>query len=165
MNINMDIVKQVENIEFFTRCGLNDRNMLASTLNHNFSVTKSLESIDEKAIKRGWDYVCLDAENDICEGLGYERMREWNPLVIEIKKEIMPSINNKIGLRFKETCFSGRTELISIIEHNILDVLIANSVNEYYKSEFFEDVFHIYKAGHLPCGWIGSRLYGKFKIY
>ena len=44
MNINMDIVKQVENIEFFTRCGFNDRNMLASTLNHNISMTKSLES-------------------------------------------------------------------------------------------------------------------------
>lgn len=161
MNINMDIVKQVENIEFFARCGFRDN----LSLNHNYRMIRSLDSISDESIKRGWVGICREAMNDIRTGIDDKYLKEWNPLVSEIRNKIMPSISNIIDERCSETCLNGKDELISCIKANIFDVIISSSVQEYYESEFFADMLSVYKAGHIPCGWIGSRLYGKFKIY
>lgn len=167
MKINMDIVKQIENINFFERCGYNDRKSLQ--LNHGFRMIKSLDGIDDKYIRYGWDNVCLEAMNDIRSYL-YDNNHdlynhEWNPLVIEIKQDIMPHISEIISIKCLDTCFANRELLITRIKSDMIDIIVSGSMKEYYKSEFFEDMFSIYKSGHIPCGWIGSKIYGKFKIF
>lgn len=167
MKIDMDIAKQIENINFFERCGFNDRENLS--LNHSFSIIKSTDSIDDKSIRYDWDNVCQDAMNDITSYLHHNYCdvlnHEWNPLVKEIRENIMPPISEIISAKCTTTSFSDREELINSIKANIMDIIIAASMKDYYKSDFYEDMLKIYESGHIACGWTGSRSYGKFKIY
>ena len=165
MNVDMKIIKEIESINFFENCGHRDKILL----NHGCRIIRSLDSIDDDSIRYSWDNVCQRAMNDISSYLqdNYEDVlnHEWNPLVDDIDRDIMPYINDEIYSKCSGTNFGDRDELVRSIVHNIKQIIMANSMKEYYKSDFYEDLFSIYKAGHIACGWIGSQYYGKFKIY
>lgn len=165
MQVNMEVVKQIENINFFEKCGQRDK----LQLNHGYRLIRSLDSIDDESLIYSWDNTCQRSMNDISSYLqdNYEDIlnHEWNPLVDDIDRDIMPNINDEIYSKCSGTNFGDRDELVRSIVHNIKQIIMASSMKEYYKSDFFEDLFTIYKAGHIACGWIGSQYYGKFKVY
>lgn len=165
MNVDMKIVKEIERINLFEKCGHREKLLL----NHSYRMIRSLDTIDDKSLIYSWANTCQRSMNDISSYLqhNYEDVlnHEWNPLAKEIREEIMPNIAEKISLKVSNTCFADREYLLISIKGNIMDIIMTSSMKEYYKSDFFEDMLSIYKAGHIPCGWIGSQYYGKFKIY
>ncbi len=165
MNVDMKIVKEIERINFFEKCGHREKLLL----NHSYRMIRSLDTIDDESLRYSWANTCQRATNDISIYLhhNYEDIinHEWNPLAKEIREEIMPSIDEKISLKISNTSFVDREQLIICIKADIMSIIMASSMKEYYKSDFYEDMFSLYKAGHIPCGWIGSQYYGKFKIY
>lgn len=165
MNVDMKIVKEIERINFFEKCGHREKLLL----NHSYRMIRSLDSIDDESLIYSWANTCQRSMNDIHSYLdkNFENVcdYEWNPLAKEIREEIMPSIDEKISLKISNTSFADREYLLISIKGNIMDIIMTSSMKEYYKSDFYEDLFSIYKAGHIACGWIGSQYYGKFKIY
>ncbi len=165
MNVDMKIVKEIERINFFEKCGHREKLLL----NHSYRMIRSLDTIDDESLIYSWDNTCQRSMNDISSYLqdNYEDIlnHEWNPLVDDIDRDIMPNINDEIYSKCSGTNFGDRDELVRSIVHNIKQIIMASSMKEYYKSDFFEDLFTIYKAGHIACGWIGSQYYGKFKVY
>ncbi len=165
MNVDMKIVKEIERINFFEKCGHREKLLL----NHSYRMIRSLDTIDDESLRYSWANTCQRSMNDIHSYLdkNFENVcdYEWNPLAKEIREEIMPSIDEKISLKISNTSFADREQLIICIKADIMSIIMASSMKEYYKSDFYEDMFSLYKAGHIPCGWIGSQYYGKFKIY
>ena len=165
MNVDMKIVKEIEKINFFEKCGHREKLLL----NHSYRMIRSLDTIDDESLIYSWANTCQRSMNDISSYLhdNYEDIvnHEWNPLVDDIDRDIMPNINDEIYSKCSGTNFGDRDELVRSIVHNIKQIIMASSMKEYYKSDFFEDLFTIYKAGHIACGWIGSQYYGKFKVY
>lgn len=165
MNVDMKIVKEIERINFFEKCGHREKLLL----NHSYRMIRSLDTIDDESLIYSWANTCQRSMNDIHSYLdkNFENVcdYEWNPLAKEIREEIMPSIDEKISLKISNTSFADREYLLISIKGNIMDIIMTSSMKEYYKSDFYEDLFSIYKAGHIACGWIGSQYYGKFKIY
>lgn len=165
MKVDLKVIKEIEAINYFEKCGFKE----TLKLQHEYRMLKDLNRIDDKGIIYNWNNTCLEAMNEI-RTYFYDNFHdiytnEWNILAKEIRDDIMPHITEIVSLRYSSTPFANREELLVSIKSNIMEILLANSVKEYYKSEFYEDLFSIYKSGHIPCGWIGSRLYGKFKIY
>lgn len=173
MEVDMEIVKEIEKINFFERCGIRDK----LELNHNCRMIRSLDKIDDHYLKFKWGNRCLDEFNDMWSFFhnkyrfhNLSMVQEWNPLAKKIREETMQPINEIIDAKAANTCFANREYFIRCIKSDVLSIILYYSlcfsgVIDGYKSEFYEDQLLIFKAGHLSCGWMGSNEYGKFLVF
>ena len=163
MELNKEIISEILNINWFENCGNNE----VLSIDENYSYIKNIDKISKNLDANRWENICLEACNMLTGYLaknnpdifnGY-----WNIAVRQIKNTVIPKIIDKLQTKVP---ISGLPQSsIEYVTMDIISMIMVLSYRSYYHSEFYEDMYIIYKNGHFPCGWLGKFPGGKFELY
>src|ERR1700733_2705297 len=113
-----------------------------------------------------WRDLCLEADNQYCERLAkrsIERFREWNEVVIELKKLTIPFVKNKIEAVVREHNLPKIFE--GMVQWDILGVCIEAEYADVCPPGWSASQAYWYVKGHFPRGWQGAFPEGNLIIY
>lgn len=156
-----DFRNMIMECQLMDKCGkIEDLDFDVEYVNSKDKAIKMINSLE-------WENLCLDERNDFT-GFLYDNYKDlynknWNVEVQKIKGEYMNEIQKKIETNWNDK--DSEQYVIDDVEFNIISIFMLNVYSEYYKSDFYEKMFKIYLAGHLPCGWSGDYPNGKFIVY
>jgi len=109
------------------------------------------------------DVIRTERHNEVTEQIPYERFQLWNALVEEIKSELVPIIEARVGLlelnsRQQRCVFNAAA----------WDLVGAGMEHEYayvISSRFNRDLAQWYLRGHFVCGWDYTEGYFRTILY
>ena len=164
MTLDVEIKDRLLKINWLSNCGSQD--MLSLT--NEFTYIKKIKEIEKMLDGVKWGNTCMNARNDLTEYLSLYHSEilnnYWNPMVQEVKDDIISSVIQQIIDRCKALTIPD--EMVSYIRMDIINIALTYSYKQYFESVFYDDMLKIYESGHLPCGWLGGKYpNGKFKIY
>lgn len=161
MEISNEFLKLIMDCDLLSRCG--EKDDLGFDVEYVDSETKAKKMIN--SIK--WENTYLEVRGDFTEFLSRNHKdifnKNWNIVIRQIKSEYMNEIQTKVGINWKDE--KTKQRVIDDVKFNILTLFMIDYYSDYYQSEFFDRMFKIYLAGHLPCGWSGEYPEGKFFVY
>lgn len=111
-----------------------------------------------------WENICTNAIGDITAYLTIHNKyayREWNNVATWMKENLASTLQSQMSSLISE----GRLEksMEPIILYNLLAAYLYYS--DIVESQFFADMYSIYTAGKIPCGWRGKYPDGNLYIY
>jgi len=128
------------------------------TLGHR-SVSSWREAL-ELCHSESWDALQLMTKNrnaDVVNRLNWDRCQGWNAVCAALRPEIGKMIETCF-LRVRET-HEVTTDLQNTMSWDMLGILLEREFDDVTPPAFYMPVLlPIYQAGHLPCGWTGSKL-------
>jgi len=163
MKINAEILNKIEQIQWFTRCGLSIEDKIAT-----FEVLK-VDSWKEAQIHCGnsaWEQTTLDARNALTMYLNnrcHTQYQNWNKLVREAKafwgEKILPKISGVQQVNNLDDLF------IHCVSWDIVNGILEDAFAECRPPTFFLKLIQIYESGHFPCGWDGDWPQGRLIVF
>ena len=113
-----------------------------------------------------WENLCLEAANQYCERLverSKERFRQWNTIVIELKKTTIPFVQRKIKDVVRQNSLPKGFE--NTVQWDVLHVCMEAKYADIYPPGYYASHAYWYIKGHFPCGYQGEFPKGKLIIY
>ncbi len=163
MTLDVEMKDRLQKINWLSNCGSQD--MLRLT--NEFIYIKKIKEIEKMLDGVKWGNTCMNVRNDLTEYLSLyhpDLYHFWNPMVDEVKDDIISSVSQQIIDRCKDLEIPEK--MVDYIFMDIVNIAVTYSYRQYYELEFYNDMLKIYESGHLPCGWLGGKYpNGKFKIY
>ena len=146
--ITDEIKKEILSINWFSQLGemINKDNVM---------IEKNLSKVNEFISSIEWENITLEESNNMMiylyNKISLKELKEWNIIAEEgryfINKKIIPVIPEIEGIN--KDC------LINDISWNLLHFIIEEHYKKkkITKTNFFRELFELYRLGHLPCGW------------
>jgi hypothetical protein len=139
-------------IEWFSNCGIDS----------DLPKEKAMGAI----VSPDWENFTLERRNDITGHLATahrNRESEWNKVAKGVRgfteDEVFPRMRDAwAGLEFPE---AARHQVEWDVSSYIQEEIYAS----WRVPRFFDQLIEIYRAGHLPCGWLGSYPDGELQIH
>lgn len=112
-----------------------------------------------------WENICTNALGDVTAYLSIhnkDAYREWNNVATWMKENLASTFQSQMSSLISE----GRLEksMEPIILYNLLAMASYLYYSDIVESQFFADMYSIYTAGKIPCGWRGKYPDGNLYI-
>jgi hypothetical protein len=113
-----------------------------------------------------WENLRLDMANEYYKRLrerSKERWLNWNGVVDDLKKTLIPFVRGKIEHVVREQRLPKRFE--GAVQWDIQHVCMETEYADVYPPGFYAKLASWYIKGHFPCGWQGAFPQGMLIIY
>ncbi|MBL1225842.1 hypothetical protein [Enterococcus sp. BWR-S5] len=157
MNLKKEIILSLCTIDFLSH---------TKDLNIPFEYPKDLKDAAKSINNLQWENLCLEEIGNVTAFLSKNHKelykKTWNELAIEIKKQVIPTIEKKLTTLIEEQKILK--EMINQILFDIINIALYKSYDDIYTSEFYDLLSNIYQSGYIPCGWNGQYPKGTIKV-
>ena len=148
MKIHSDVINELINIDF-----------LKEERETSLPITqlKTVKEAEKNINSLKWENFVLDKRGDFTVYLfknDGDMYKHWNELVESAKKEIIPQIEE--GLDKLITDSKLLASMKSQIEFDIIGLALYLTIKKELpqaESTFFDDLYALYQAGYIPCGF------------
>ena len=148
MRIHSDVINELINIDF-----------LKEERETSLPITqlKTVKEAEKNINSLKWENFVLDKRGDFTVYLFKnhgDMYKHWNELVESAKKEIIPQIEE--GLDKLITDSKLLASMKSQIKFDIIGLAIYLTIKKELpqaESTFFDDLYALYQAGYIPCGF------------
>ena len=150
MKINDDVIKSLISIPFLN--GSRETTVPIKQI-------KKLQEAEKNINSLKWENFVLEKDGDFSVYLFKNQSdiyKHWNSLANNAKEEIIPEIEARLDNLI------GEGKLVASMKDQILfDIIgLAKEVPQ-VESRFFDDLYALYQAGYIPCGYAG----GQYKVF
>lgn len=156
MKINDDVIKSLISLPFLKE------NRETTVL---IKQIKKLQEAEKNINSLKWENFVLEKGGDFSVYLFKNQSdiyKHWNSLANSAKEEIIPEIEVRLDNLI------GEGKLVASMKDQILFDIIGiaryltiKNVVPQAESRFFDDLYVLYQAGYIPCGYAG----GKYKVF
>lgn len=126
---------------------------------------KKLQEAEKNINSLKWENFVLEKDGDFSVYLFKNQSdlyKHWNSLANSAKEEIIPEIEARLDNLITEgkLVASMKDQILFDIIGLAIYLTIKNVVPQ-AESRFFDDLYALYQAGYIPCGYAG----GKYKVF
>lgn len=156
MKINDDVIKSLISIPFLN--GSRETTVPIKQI-------KKLQEAEKNINSLKWENFVLEKDGDFSMYLFKNQSdiyKHWNSLANNAKEEIIPEIEARLDN------LVGEGKLVASMKDQILFDIIGLAIYLTIKKEvpqvesrFFDDLYALYQAGYIPCGYAG----GQYKVF
>ena len=148
MRIHSDVINELINIDF-----------LKEERETNIQITqlKTVKEAEKNINSLKWENFVLDKRGDFTVYLFKNHgdiYKHWNELVDSVKEEIIPQIKESLDNLIAEGQLV--TSMKDQIEFDFIGLAIYLTIKNVVpqaESTFFDDLYALYQAGYIPCGF------------
>ena len=148
MRIHSDVINELINIDF-----------LKEERETNIQITqlKTVKEAEKNINSLKWENFVLDKRGDFTVYLFKNHgdiYKYWNELVDSVKEEIIPQIKESLDNLIAEGQLV--TSMKDQIEFDFIGLAIYLTIKNVVpqaESTFFDDLYALYQAGYIPCGF------------
>ena len=156
MKINDDVIKSLISIPFLN--GSRETTVPIKQI-------KKLQEAEKNINSLKWENFVLEKDGDFSVYLFKNQSdiyKHWTSLANNAKEEIIPEIEARLDN------LVGEGKLVASMKDQILFDIIGLAIYLTIKKEvpqvesrFFDDLYALYQAGYIPCGYAG----GQYKVF
>ena len=148
MKIYDDVINALKNIDFLKE---------ERAINLPIIQLKTLKDAEKSINSLKWENFVLEKDGDFSAYLSKnhsDMYKHWNSLAISAKEEIIPQIEARL-----DNLIAGSKLLESMkdqIKFDIVGLAIYLTIKKEIpqaKSQFFDELYALYQAGYIPCGY------------
>ena len=148
MKIYDDVINALKNIDFLKE---------ERAINLPIIQLKTLKDAEKSINSLKWENFVLEKDGDFSAYLSKnhsDMYKHWNSLAISAKEEIIPQIEAQLENLIAE----GKLQesLKDQIKLDIVGLAIYLTIKKEIpqaESPFFDDLYALYQAGYIPCGY------------
>lgn len=148
MKIHSDVINELINIDF-----------LKEERETSLPITqlKTVKEAEKNINSLKWENFVLDKRGDFTVYLFKNHgdiYKHWNELVDSVKEEIIPEIEARLAKLIADSKLLASMK--SQIEFDIIGLAIYLTIKKELpqaESTFFDDMYALYQAGYIPCGF------------
>ncbi|AGK71081.1 Uncharacterised protein [Streptococcus cristatus] len=148
MKIHSDVINELINIDF-----------LKEERETNIPITqlKTVKEAEKNINSLKWENFVLDKRGDFTVYLFKNHgdiYKHWNELVDSVKEEIIPQIKESLDNLIAEgQLVASMKDQIEFDFIGLAIYLTIKNVVPQAESTFFDDLYALYQAGYIPCGY------------
>ena len=148
MKIHSDVINELIDIDF-----------LKEERETNIPITqlKTVKEAEKNINSLKWENFVLDKRGDYTVYLFKNHSdiyKHWNELVDSVKEEIIPEIEARLDKLIAESKLVASMK--DQIEFDFIGLAIYLTIKKEIpqaESTFFDDLYALYQAGYIPCGY------------
>ena len=148
MKIHSDVINELIDIDF-----------LKEERETNIPITqlKTVKEAEKNINSLKWENFVLDKRGDFTVYLFKNHSdiyKHWNELVDSVKEEIIPEIEARLDKLIAESKLVASMK--DQIKFDIISLAIYLTIKKELpqaESTFFDDLYALYQAGYIPCGF------------
>ena len=148
MKIHSDVINELIDIDF-----------LKEERETNIPITqlKTVKEAEKNINSLKWENFVLDKRGDYTVYLFKNHSdiyKHWNELVDSVKEEIIPEIEARLDKLIAESKLVASMK--DQIKFDIISLAIYLTIKKELpqaESTFFDDLYALYQAGYIPCGF------------
>lgn len=148
MKVHSDVINELINIDF-----------LKEERETSLPITqlKTVKEAEKNINSLKWENFVLDKRGDFTVYLFKNHgdiYKHWNELVDSVKEEIIPEIEARLDNLISESKLVASMK--DQIKFDIISLAIYLTIKKELpqaESTFFDDLYALYQAGYIPCGF------------
>lgn len=152
MKIHLEVINELIDIDF-----------LKEERETNIPITqlKTVKEAEKNINSLKWENFVLDKRGDYTVYLFKNHSdiyKHWNELVDSVKEEIIPEIEARLDNLIAESKLVASMK--DQIKFDIISLAIYLTIKKELpqaESTFFDDLYALYQAGYIPCGFAKGR--------
>ena len=148
MKIYDDVINALKNIDFLKE---------ERAINLPIIQLKTLKDAEKSINSLKWENFVLEKDGDFSAYLSKnhsDMYKHWNSLAISAKEEIIPQIEARLDNLIADSKLLESMK--DQIKFDIVGLAIYLTIKKEIpqaKSQFFDDLYALYQAGYIPCGY------------
>ena len=148
MKIYDDVINALKNIDFLKE---------ERAINLPIIQLKTLKDAEKSINSLKWENFVLEKDGDFSAYLSKnhsDMYKHWNSLAISAKEEIIPQIEARLDNLIADSKLLESMK--DQIKFDIVDLAIYLTIKKEIpqaKSQFFDELYALYQAGYIPCGY------------
>ena len=148
MKIYDDVINALKNIDFLKE---------ERAINLPIIQLKTLKDAEKSINSLKWENFVLEKDGDFSAYLSKnhsDMYKHWNSLAISAKEEIIPQIEARLDNLIADSKLleSMKDQIKFDIVGLALYLTIKKEIPQ-AKSQFFDELYALYQAGYIPCGY------------
>ncbi len=149
MKIYDDVINALKNIDFLKE---------ERAINLPIIQLKTLKDAEKSINSLKWENFVLEKDGDFSAYLSKnhsDMYKHWNSLAISAKEEIIPQIEARLDNLIADSKLLESMK--DQIKFDIVGLAIYLTIKKEIpqaKSQFFDELYALYQAGYIPCGYI-----------
>ena len=148
MKIYDDVIISLKNIDFLKE---------ERATNIPIIQLKTVKDAEKSINSLKWENFVLEKDGDFSAYLFKNHSaiyKHWNSLAISAKEEIIPEIEARLDNLIAESkLLASMKDQIKFDVISIARYLTIKNVVPQAESTFFDDLYALYQAGYIPCGY------------
>ena len=148
MKIHADVINEIINIDFLKE---------ERATNLPITQLKTVKEAEKNINSLKWENFVLDKRGDFTVYLFKNHgdiYKHWNELVDSVKEEIIPQIKESLDNLIAEgQLVASMKDQIEFDFIGLAIYLTIKNVVPQAESTFFDDLYALYQAGYIPCGF------------
>ena len=148
MKIYDDVINALKNIDFLKE---------ERAINIPIIQLKTLKDAEKSINSLKWENFVLEKDGDFSAYLSKnhsDMYKHWNSLAISAKEEIIPQIEARLDNLIADSKLLESMK--DQIKFDIVGLAIYLTIKKEIpqaKSQFFDELYALYQAGYIPCGY------------
>ena len=148
MKIYDDVINALKNIDFLKE---------ERAINLPIIQIKTLKDAEKSINSLKWENFVLEKDGDFSAYLSKnhsDMYKHWNSLAISAKEEIIPQIEARLDNLIADSKLLESMK--DQIKFDIVGLAIYLTIKKEIpqaKSQFFDELYALYQAGYIPCGY------------
>ena len=148
MKIYDDVINALKNIDFLKE---------ERAINLPIIQLKTLKDAEKSINSLKWENFVLEKDGDFSAYLSKnhsDMYKHWNSLAISAKEEIIPQIEARLNNLIADSKLLESMK--DQIKFDIVGLAIYLTIKKEIpqaKSQFFDELYALYQAGYIPCGY------------
>ena len=148
MKIYDDVINALKNIDFLKE---------ERAINLTIIQLKTLKDAEKSINSLKWENFVLEKDGDFSAYLSKnhsDMYKHWNSLAISAKEEIIPQIEARLDNLIADSKLLESMK--DQIKFDIVGLAIYLTIKKEIpqaKSQFFDELYALYQAGYIPCGY------------
>ena len=148
MKIYDDLINALKNIDFLKE---------ERAINLLIIQLKTLKDAEKSINSLKWENFVLEKDGDFSAYLSKnhsDMYKHWNSLAISAKEEIIPQIEARLDNLIADSKLLESMK--DQIKFDIVGLAIYLTIKKEIpqaKSQFFDELYALYQAGYIPCGY------------
>ena len=148
MKIYDDVINALKNIDFLKE---------ERAINLPIIRLKTLKDAEKSINSLKWENFVLEKDGDFSAYLSKnhsDMYKHWNSLAISAKEEIIPQIEARLDNLIADSKLLESMK--DQIKFDIVGLAIYLTIKKEIpqaKSQFFDELYALYQAGYIPCGY------------
>ena len=148
MKIYDDVINALKNIDFLKE---------ERAINLPIIQLKTLKDAEKSINSLKWENFVLEKDGDFSAYLSKnhsDMYKHWNSLAISAKEEIIPQIEARLdNLMADSKLLESMKDQIKFDIVGLAIYLTIKKEIPQAKSQFFDELYALYQAGYIPCGY------------